>query len=128
MKSINRAVVTKLEIFENELVAIHALEIINNIITGVYFHAYLKKDIRKYNDMYYLSQYQYYGDNYLQNFIDFIGDSKIITYNDEFNKIEKYFKNPVNNEKVEITNLFNQSIKKRKENKYNKKIKAWGFN
>ena len=51
MKSINRAVVTKLEIFENELVAIHALEIINNIITGVYFHAYLKKDIRKYNDM-----------------------------------------------------------------------------
>ena len=64
MKSINRAVVTKLEIFENELVAIHALEIINNIITGVYFHAYLKKDIRKYNDMYYLSQYQYYGDNY----------------------------------------------------------------
>ena len=47
MKSINRAVVTKLEIFENELVAIHALEIINNIITGVYFHAYLKKDIRK---------------------------------------------------------------------------------
>jgi len=116
MKSINRAVVTKLEIFENELVAIHALEIINNIITGVYFHAYLKKDIRKYNDMYYLSQYQYYGDNYLQNFIDFIGDSKIITYNDEFNRIEKYFKNPVNNEKVEITNLFNQSRKEKKIN------------
>ena len=31
----------------------------------------------------------HYGDNYLQNFIDFIGDSKIITYNDEFNKSEK---------------------------------------
>ena len=83
MKNIDRVVVTKLEIFENELVAIHALEIINNIITGIYFHAYLKKDIRKYNDMYYLSEYQYYGDNYLQNFIDFIDDSKIVTYNDQ---------------------------------------------
>ena len=47
MKDENRFVVTKLEIIDNELVAIHALEIINNIITGVYFHAYLKKDIRK---------------------------------------------------------------------------------
>ena len=107
MKNKNRAIVTKLEILEDELVAIHALEIINNTITGVYFHAYLKNDVRKYNDMYYLSQYQNYGDNYIQNFIDFIGDSKLITYNDEFNKIKNYFKNPVKNEKVEITNLFN---------------------
>ena len=86
MKNIDRVVVTKLEIFENELVALHALEIINNIITGIYFQAYLKKDIRKNNDryyLYYLSEYQYYGDNYLQNFIDFIDDSKIVTYNDQ---------------------------------------------
>ena len=42
MKNLDRVVVTKLEIFENELVTIHALEIINNIITGIYFHAYKK--------------------------------------------------------------------------------------
>ena len=45
MKDENRCIVTKLEIFDNELVAIHALEIIDNIITGIYFHGYLKKDI-----------------------------------------------------------------------------------
>ena len=47
MKNKNRAIVTKLEILEDELVAIHALEIINNTITGVYFHAYLKKWCKK---------------------------------------------------------------------------------
>ena len=75
MKDENRFVVTKLEIIDNELVAIHALEIINNIITGVYFHGYLKQDVYQYNDMYYLSKYQF-GENYIQNFINFVGDSK----------------------------------------------------
>ena len=56
MKNESRCVVTKLEILDNELVAIHALEIINNFITGIYFHAYLKKDVRKYHDMYYLAE------------------------------------------------------------------------
>ena len=45
--------------------------------------------------MYYLAKNQYLGDNYLQNFIKFVGDSKLITYNDEFKKIEKYFKNHI---------------------------------
>ena len=89
MKDENRCIVTKLEIFDNELVAIHALEIIDNIITGIYFHGYLKKDIYQYNDMYYLSKFQF-GENYLQNFINFVGNSKLITYNEEFEKIKKY--------------------------------------
>ena len=67
MKDKNRDIVTKLEISDNDLLAIHALEVIDNEITGVYFHAYLKNDVRKYNDMYYLSQYQNYGENYIQN-------------------------------------------------------------
>ena len=92
MKDKNREIVTKLEVSDNELLAIHALEIIDNKITGAYFHAYLK-DKHRYNDMYYLARYQHFGENYIQNFINFVGDSKLITYNDEFKLIEIYFKN-----------------------------------
>ncbi len=60
MEKQNRIIVLKLEVIEKELVAIHALEIINDIITRVYFHAYLNKDIKKYNDMYYLAKYKYF--------------------------------------------------------------------
>ena len=38
----NRSIVTKLEIIKDDLVAIHAVEVINNKLTGIYFHAYLK--------------------------------------------------------------------------------------
>ena len=111
MKDENRFVVTKLEIIDNELVAIHALEIINNIITGVYFHGYLKQDVYQYNDMYYLSKYQF-GENYIQNFINFVEDSKLITYNDEFDKNKKYFPNNIEHENVKIhRDLFNQARK-----------------
>ena len=68
MEEQNRIIVLKLEAIERELVAIHALEIINDIITGVYFHAYLNKDVKKYNGC--------FGENYMQNFIDFVGNSK----------------------------------------------------
>ena len=111
MKDENRCIVTKLEIFDNELVAIHALEIIDNIITGIYFHGYLKKDIYQYNDMYYLSKFQF-GENYLQNFINFVENSKLITYNEEFEKIKKYFPDNVKHESIKIQrDLFNQARK-----------------
>jgi len=126
MKNESRCVVTKLEILDNELVAIHALEIINNFITGIYFHAYLKKDVRKYHDMYYLAEYQFFGDNYLQNFINFVGDSKLITYNEEFEKIKMYFPNNINHENVKIyKDLFSQA-RKNKIN-INKKSKRGGL-
>ena len=126
MKNESRCVVTKLEILDNELVAIHALEIINNFITGIYFHAYLKKDLRKYNDMYYLAQYQYFGDNYLQNFINFVGDSKLITYNEEFESIKMHFPNNINHESIKINkDLFSQA-RKNKIN-INKKSKRGGL-
>ena len=113
MKNENCCVVTKLEIFDNELVTIHALEIINNIITGIDFHAYLKKDLHKYNDMYYLAQYQYFGGNYLQNFINFVGDSKLIAYNEEFETIKIHFPNNINHESIKIyKDLFSQARKK----------------
>ena len=38
----NRSIVTKLEIIQDELVANHAVEVINNKLTGICFHAYLK--------------------------------------------------------------------------------------
>ena len=83
MKSIACCVVTKLEILDNELVAIHALEIINNFITGIYFHAYLKKDVRKYHDMYYLAEYSYCLEKKekLQKFLNFIENSIIVGHN-----------------------------------------------
>ena len=96
--------------------AIHALEIINNFITGIYFHAYLKKDVRKYHDMYYLAEYQFFGDNYLQNFINFFSDSKLITYNEEFEKIKMYFPNNINHENVKI---YKDLFKKARKNKIN---------
>ena len=126
MKNENRCVVTKLEILDNELVAIHALEIINNIITGIYFHAYLKKDLRKYNDMYYLSQYQYFADNYLQNFINFVGDSKLITYNEEFETIKIHFPNDINHESIKIYKDLFRHARKNKIN-INKKSRHGGL-
>ena len=113
MEEQNRVIVLKLEAIERELVAIHALEIINDIITGVYFHAYLNKDIKKYNDMYYFAKYKYFGENYMQNFIDFVGNSKLITYNDEFELIEEYFKNNLHENIKLNNNLFRQSLKKK---------------
>ena len=102
MKDKNRDIVTKLEISDNDLLAIHALEVIDNEITGVYFHAYLK-DKYRYNDMYYLARYQHFGGNYIQNFINFVGDSKLITCNDEFELIKSYFKNKLQ-ESVKLNN------------------------
>ena len=106
MKNKNREIVVKLEILNDELKAIHALEIINNIITGIYYHAYLSDDC-KYNDMYFLVKNRHLCGNYIQNFINFVGDSKLITYNDEFDKIKMYFENNIA-EKIEITDLFRQ--------------------
>ena len=68
MEELNRAIVLKLEVEEGKIVAIHALEIIDDIITGIFFHAFLNKNIQKYNDMYYLARYKHFDENYLQNF------------------------------------------------------------
>ena len=111
MEEQNRIIVLKLEAIERELVAIHALEIINYIITGIYFHAYLNKYMKKYNDMYYLSKYEYFGENYMQNFIDFVDNSKLITYNDEFELIEEYFKKNLHENIKFNNNLFRQARK-----------------
>ena len=61
--------------------------------------------------MYYLSKYQF-GENYIQNFINFVEDSKLITYNDEFDKIKKYFSYNIEHENVKIhRDLFNEARK-----------------
>ena len=46
MEERNRVIVLKLEVIERILVAIHASEINNALITGIYFHAYLNKDVK----------------------------------------------------------------------------------
>ena len=46
MEEQNRVIVLKLEVEEGKIVAIHALEIMNDIITGIFFHAYLNKYIK----------------------------------------------------------------------------------
>ena len=112
MEEQNRVIVLKLETIERELVTIHALEIINDIIAGVYFHAYLNKDIKKYNDMYYLAKYEYFGENYMQNFIDFVGNSKLITYNDEFELIAECFKNNLHENIKLKNNLYRLFVQK----------------
>ena len=62
MEELNRVIVLKLEVEEGKIVAIHALEIIDDIITGIFFHAFLNKNIQKYNDMYYLARYKHFDD------------------------------------------------------------------
>ena len=96
MKDEKRIIVTKLEINENKLSAIHSLEIINNTITGIYFHSYIKGNLGKYNDMYYLANNQSLEENNcIENFKKFVGDCKLITYNNECDKIRNYFENNV---------------------------------
>ena len=46
MEEQNRVIVLKLEVEEGKIVAIHTLEIMNDIITGFFFHPYLNKDIK----------------------------------------------------------------------------------
>ena len=89
-------IAVKLEINDNKLSAIHSLEIINNIITGIYFHSYIKEREPKYNDMYYLANNQHLTENdSIQHFKKFVGNSKLIMYNDESSKIKKYFSNNI---------------------------------
>lgn len=73
MENQERFIIIKLEISKNKLLEIHALEIINNELTGLYFHAYPEKNLCKYNDMYYLARNQNYCENYLENFKKFVG-------------------------------------------------------
>ena len=104
----NRSIVTKLEILNDELLAIHALEIINNEITGVYFHAYSKINFSKFNDMYYLAKNQNFCENIVKSFQDFVGYSKLITFNGEYEKIKNYFPNNFHHENIIIKkDLFN---------------------
>ena len=80
MKNEKSIIVIKLEINENKLSAIHSLEIINNTITGIYFHSYIKGNLRKYNDMFYLAINQSLEENKcIENFKKFVGDCKLIT-------------------------------------------------
>ena len=86
MNNINtRIIALTTKFYENKLIAIHALEIINYEMTGIYFHAYFNKDIKlAQDDMYYYSEYEYSDDKYyLENFKRFVDDSQVITYKDK---------------------------------------------
>ena len=115
MEEQNRVIVLKLEVEEGKIVAIHALEIIDDIITGIFFHAFLNKNIQKYNDMYYLARYKHFDENYLQNFIHFVRNSKLIACNDEYELIKNYFKNNI----IENFKLNNDLFREARKNKIN---------
>ena len=115
MEELNRVIVLKLEVEEGKIVAIHALEIIDDIITDIFFHAFLNKNIQKYNDMYYLARYKHFDENYLQNFIHFVRNSKLITCNDEYELIKDYFPNNI----TENFKLNNDLFREARKNKIN---------
>ena len=115
MEELNRVIVLKLEVEEGKIVAIHALEIIDDIITGIFFHAFLNKNIQKYNDMYYLARYKHFDENYLQNFIHFVRNSKLITCNGEYELIKDYFPNNI----TENFKLNNDLFREARKNKIN---------
>ena len=115
MEELNRVIVLKLEVEEGKIVAIHALEIIDDIITGIFFHAFLNKNIHKYNDMYYLARYKHFDENYWQNFIHFVRNSKLITCNGEYELIKDYFPNNI----TENFKLNNDLFREARKNKIN---------
>ncbi len=49
----------------------------------------------------------------MQNFIDFVGNSKLITYNNKFELIEEYFKNNLHENIKLNNNLFREARKKK---------------
>lgn len=83
----SRIIALSIENNNNKLSQIHAVEIIDYIITGKYFHCYL---ISEKDYMYYLSDYGC-KINYIDNFTKFVGNSKIITMDDTNDQIFKNF-------------------------------------
>lgn len=85
-----RFVILSIETENEKLTQIHALEMINNEMTGIYFHAYFKKVC---DYMYYLSDCETTKDDYIENFKKFVGDSTIITADELNNIFDDIFKN-----------------------------------
>lgn len=80
----DRIIVLITNFHDNKLTSIHALEIIDYEMTGIYFHAYFNKNIKCEDDMYYYYEYEYSDDEYyLEEFKKFVGDSKTITYKNQ---------------------------------------------
>jgi len=70
----------------NELIAIHAFEIINNKLSGIFFHIFLNKRENKTEYMNYLSDYEYTIENKkkLSFFCKFIENERIVSHNIKF--------------------------------------------
>ena len=70
----------------NNLIAIHAIEIIDRKITGKYFHAFINK--RKYNGDFidYLAEYNYHipVEKKILTFLNFVSESTIVSHNINF--------------------------------------------
>ena len=91
----DRIIVLTTKFYNDYLISMHALEIIEFEMTGIYFHAYFNKDKLSKDDMYYYSEYDNSDDKYyLENFKNFVKDSKIIVYeNKEIKKLQLTLKN-----------------------------------
>ena len=87
-KKIERIVVLSTEEKNGKVTQIHALEIINKKMTGLYYHAYLSKPKNDY--MYYLSNAEY-CDDAVQGFINFVGKSRVVTTDKKNNIFENLY-------------------------------------
>lgn len=86
---------------KNNLIAIHAIEIIDKRITGKYFHAFINKRKHEGDFMNYLAEYNYNIPikKKISTFLNFVSKSTIVSHNIEFDigfinaEIEKIDKN-----------------------------------
>lgn len=99
----DRIIILKTNFIKDKLIAIHALEIINYEMTGLYFHAFFNKKFYTSTEMYYYSEYECDDDNYyLEQFKNFVGSSKIISFNENINLLNSFF------EGMRIDNILNE--------------------
>jgi hypothetical protein len=83
MEVSERNVVVTVQCKNDEIISIHALEIIDDIMTGIYFHACFGKDYDFTDNMYYLFDYEENDKTRsLKEFKNFIGNSNILTLSD----------------------------------------------
>lgn len=75
-------------------ISIHALEIIKNMMTGVYFHICFENNYDFAGNMYYLFDYEGKDKDFsVKEFMNFIGDSDILTLTDCEKNILEIVKN-----------------------------------
>ena len=82
------------------LIAIHAVEVKNGKLTGIYFHSFINKRDYNYDFMYYFAEYNYCLNKRkkLKKFLDFIGNSSIVSHNILFDL--KYLNVELDNSKL----------------------------